>query len=155
MSVISSLCLSKPQTPYMSSDLPYRDQVSLLLQLLPIVGREEDFALKGGTAITRNTPVPVRSRSHNGISGLLVDNSPWKCSRRAGHVDGNWRRCLISREPGRQRDASRMGIPRKFLDGLEVRIPKPVFPERHLAEIAVSLRLAARPVVFAPAVPGE
>ena len=35
----------------MSSDLPYRDQVSLLLQLLPIVGREMDFALKGGTAI--------------------------------------------------------------------------------------------------------
>src|SRR5882757_5437238 len=35
----------------MSSDLPYRDQVSLLLRLLPIVGRENDFALKGGTAI--------------------------------------------------------------------------------------------------------
>jgi nucleotidyltransferase AbiEii toxin of type IV toxin-antitoxin system len=35
----------------MSSDPPYRDQVSLLLQLLPIVGREKDFALKGGTAI--------------------------------------------------------------------------------------------------------
>jgi predicted nucleotidyltransferase component of viral defense system len=35
----------------MSSDLPYRDQVSLMLQLLPIVGRETDFALKGGTAI--------------------------------------------------------------------------------------------------------
>jgi predicted nucleotidyltransferase component of viral defense system len=35
----------------MSSELPYRDQVSLLLQLLPIVGRETDFALKGGTAI--------------------------------------------------------------------------------------------------------
>jgi predicted nucleotidyltransferase component of viral defense system len=34
----------------MSVDL-YREQVALLLRLLPIVGREEMFALKGGTAI--------------------------------------------------------------------------------------------------------
>jgi predicted nucleotidyltransferase component of viral defense system len=34
----------------MSADL-YREQVALLLRLLPIVGREEMFALKGGTAI--------------------------------------------------------------------------------------------------------
>jgi hypothetical protein len=33
-----------------SADL-YREQVALLLRLLPIVGREEMFALKGGTAI--------------------------------------------------------------------------------------------------------
>ena len=30
---------------------PYREQVSLLLRVLPIVAREEAFALKGGTAI--------------------------------------------------------------------------------------------------------
>jgi hypothetical protein len=34
----------------MSSTL-YREQVSLLLRVLPIVGREAQFALKGGTAI--------------------------------------------------------------------------------------------------------
>ena len=39
---------ANPRHEYMSSDLPYRDQVSLML---PIVGREKDFALKGGTAI--------------------------------------------------------------------------------------------------------
>jgi hypothetical protein len=33
------------------SSTPYRDQVSLLLRVLPIVGREAAFALKGGTAI--------------------------------------------------------------------------------------------------------
>ena len=33
------------------SSMPYREQVSLLLRVLPIVGREEVFALKGGTAI--------------------------------------------------------------------------------------------------------
>ena len=31
--------------------MPYREQVSLLLRVLPIVGREQVFALKGGTAI--------------------------------------------------------------------------------------------------------
>jgi hypothetical protein len=31
--------------------MPYREQVSLLLRVLPIVGREAVFALKGGTAI--------------------------------------------------------------------------------------------------------
>jgi hypothetical protein len=35
----------------MSSNPAYRDQVSLLLRLLPIVAREKEFALKGGTAI--------------------------------------------------------------------------------------------------------
>ena len=34
----------------MSAD-PYREQISLLLRVLPIIGREEAFALKGGTAI--------------------------------------------------------------------------------------------------------
>jgi predicted nucleotidyltransferase component of viral defense system len=33
------------------SSMPYREQVSLLLRVLPIVGREAVFALKGGTAI--------------------------------------------------------------------------------------------------------
>ena len=33
------------------SSMPYREQVALLLRVLPIVGREEVFALKGGTAI--------------------------------------------------------------------------------------------------------
>ncbi len=33
------------------SSMPYREQVSLLLRVLPIVGRETVFALKGGTAI--------------------------------------------------------------------------------------------------------
>jgi len=33
------------------SAIPYREQISLLLRVLPIVGREEAFALKGGTAI--------------------------------------------------------------------------------------------------------
>ena len=33
------------------SSMPYREQVSLLLRVLPIVGREKVFALKGGTAI--------------------------------------------------------------------------------------------------------
>jgi len=33
------------------STAPYREQVSLLLRVLPIIGREEAFALKGGTAI--------------------------------------------------------------------------------------------------------
>jgi hypothetical protein len=33
------------------SSTPYREQVSLLLRVLPIVGREAAFALKGGTAI--------------------------------------------------------------------------------------------------------
>jgi len=30
---------------------PYRQQVALLLEVLPLVGRERCFALKGGTAI--------------------------------------------------------------------------------------------------------
>lgn len=30
---------------------PYRQQVALLLEVLPLVGREHCFALKGGTAI--------------------------------------------------------------------------------------------------------
>ena len=33
------------------SSMPYREQLALLLRVLPIVGREEVFALKGGTAI--------------------------------------------------------------------------------------------------------
>jgi predicted nucleotidyltransferase component of viral defense system len=33
------------------SAAPYREQVSLLLRVLPIIAREETFALKGGTAI--------------------------------------------------------------------------------------------------------
>jgi predicted nucleotidyltransferase component of viral defense system len=33
------------------SAAPYREQVSLLLRVLPIIAREEAFALKGGTAI--------------------------------------------------------------------------------------------------------
>jgi len=33
------------------SAAPHRDQVSLLLRVLPIIAREEAFALKGGTAI--------------------------------------------------------------------------------------------------------
>jgi predicted nucleotidyltransferase component of viral defense system len=33
------------------STAPYREQVSLLLRILPIIAREEAFALKGGTAI--------------------------------------------------------------------------------------------------------
>jgi hypothetical protein len=33
------------------SSTPYHAQVSLLLRVLPIVGREAGFALKGGTAI--------------------------------------------------------------------------------------------------------
>lgn len=33
------------------SAAPYHEQVSLLLRVLPIIGREEAFALKGGTAI--------------------------------------------------------------------------------------------------------
>jgi len=33
------------------STTPYREQVALLLRVLPIIGREEAFALKGGTAI--------------------------------------------------------------------------------------------------------
>ena len=33
------------------SAAPYREQVSLLLRVLPIIAREEVFALKGGTAI--------------------------------------------------------------------------------------------------------
>lgn len=33
------------------SAAPYREQVSLLLRVLPIIEREEAFALKGGTAI--------------------------------------------------------------------------------------------------------
>jgi predicted nucleotidyltransferase component of viral defense system len=33
------------------SAAPYREQVSLLLRILPIIAREETFALKGGTAI--------------------------------------------------------------------------------------------------------
>lgn len=38
---------------------PYRQQVALLLEVLPLVGRESCFALKGGTAINlfvRNMP---------------------------------------------------------------------------------------------------
>lgn len=54
---------------------PYRQQVALLLEVLPLVGREDCFALKGGTAINlfvRNMPrlsvdidlvyLPVRDR---------------------------------------------------------------------------------------------
>jgi len=33
------------------STAPYREQVTLLLRILPIIAREEAFALKGGTAI--------------------------------------------------------------------------------------------------------
>jgi predicted nucleotidyltransferase component of viral defense system len=33
------------------STSPYREQVSLLLRVLPIIARGEVFALKGGTAI--------------------------------------------------------------------------------------------------------
>jgi hypothetical protein len=37
------------------SSTPYREQVALLLRVLPIVGCEEVFALKGGTAINQDS----------------------------------------------------------------------------------------------------
>ncbi len=75
----------------------YRKQVSLLVQALPYIARETDFALKGGTAINlfvRNLPRLLGDPDWNKLRLAGVENLPaikWKLTN-VGKLDEGTRR---------------------------------------------------------------
>ena len=83
----------------------YQDRVDLLLQVLPYVAREKEFALKGGTAINlfeRNMPrlsvdidlqyLPIKERDESlqEIEAALKRITLKKCLNNVTGITKNW-----------------------------------------------------------------
>ena len=104
------------------SAAPYREQIALLLRVLPIVGREEAFALKGGTAINLFVRDLPRLSVDIDLTFLpLVDRVAALTAIHNGleRVEG-----LIKRQiPGTTVHASRRtDAPKLFVDGRAARV---------------------------------
>lgn len=97
----------------------YREQVSLLLRVLPIVAREEAFALKGGTAI--NLFVRDLPRLSVDIDLTFLPMIDRVAALSAMHDALKRIESLIKRQiPGTSVHASRRAdTPKLFVDGRE------------------------------------